>query len=318
MRRASPSRGYLSRIAEPMRPNEPALKSLHNFRSPAPEQVEIPVVEDHIVTPETPLPGSHARPSTASQLGEPAGSAPASPRLDRPFASTESAASALPARTSARSAATAIPESQSESPSRAAVSGSVVSSRHGRGSSSPEPNRALPVRADSSRTRDTKRGHEHSVVAYSFSADEPELVMKPPAMIAERPVVAKNEASLSAAEPEKAEPHFSKPGTPAPSHQSRAKDPGDKSAVPNDPAVASPKNADRSARPEAEDTPRSGVRVHIGTVEIRAVLPQPVVQPAAPQRREPQPDRTVQARVPAGAEPQLARGLAWSFGLVQG
>jgi len=67
-----------------------------------------------------------------------------------------------------------------------------------------------------------------------------------------------------------------------------------------------------------EDKTASGPRVHIGTVEIRAVLPQSQARPAAapaPQQNE---HRTNQSRTGLGAGEPLARSLAWSFGLVQG
>ncbi|UWZ81752.1 hypothetical protein [Occallatibacter riparius] len=62
-----------------------------------------------------------------------------------------------------------------------------------------------------------------------------------------------------------------------------------------------------------------GPRVHIGTVEIRAVLPQPVVpQPVAMTQNVAQNNAVAQARGRSGAAEPLARGLDWSYGLVQG
>ena len=108
-----------------------------------------------------------------------------------------------------------------------------------------------------------------------------------------------------------------------------------KRAAPAPLEVAGENGAERKAAPKAmaawraqpallpiaaaeEGRASVGSRVHIGTVEIRAVLPQPPVERpiAAPpvQTRE---NRTVQARAQSGAEP-LARGLSWSYGLVQG
>jgi len=53
-------------------------------------------------------------------------------------------------------------------------------------------------------------------------------------------------------------------------------------------------------------------RVHIGTVEIRSAISAPVPPPAPP-------PRTAESRMArAAASEPLARGLAWSFGLVQG
>jgi hypothetical protein len=65
---------------------------------------------------------------------------------------------------------------------------------------------------------------------------------------------------------------------------------------------------------QADAVKRSeGRRVHIGRVEIRAVLPQ---TPAPPAPR-PMPEPTVSRGQSSSDEP-LGRGLAWSYGLVQG
>ncbi len=61
---------------------------------------------------------------------------------------------------------------------------------------------------------------------------------------------------------------------------------------------------------------KSSARVHIGTVEIRAVLPQPSRTAAVTPTPQDQ-NRTAPGRGSGAAEP-LARGLAWSYGLVQG
>jgi hypothetical protein len=62
-----------------------------------------------------------------------------------------------------------------------------------------------------------------------------------------------------------------------------------------------------------------GSRVHIGTVEIRSVLPQPpVARPIAAPPAQTIESRTAQARAHSAAAEPLARGLSWSYGLVQG
>lgn len=74
--------------------------------------------------------------------------------------------------------------------------------------------------------------------------------------------------------------------------------------------AASSAESTKNAYREQRQANRS--RVHIGTVEIRSVISPPVAPPAPPQR----PAESQMARA-AATEP-LARGLAWSFGLVQG
>jgi hypothetical protein len=80
-----------------------------------------------------------------------------------------------------------------------------------------------------------------------------------------------------------------------------------------------PKSQRMAGKQRAEKPEDGGPRVHIGTVEIRAVLP----QPAAPQHAVMAPNQAqnaapVQARGRSGAAEPLARGLDWSYGLVQG
>jgi hypothetical protein len=74
-----------------------------------------------------------------------------------------------------------------------------------------------------------------------------------------------------------------------------------------------------AAKGKPEVRSSQGPRVHIGTVEIRAVLPQPVVPQAVTMAPNMAQNNTVaQARGHSGAAEPLARGLDWSYGLVQG
>jgi hypothetical protein len=87
-------------------------------------------------------------------------------------------------------------------------------------------------------------------------------------------------------------------------------------------AAAAPISAQAAAKQKAE-TPvvrsTEGPRVHIGTVEIRAVLPQPAVPQAVTMAPNvAQNNAVAQARGRSGAAEPLARGLDWSYGLVQG
>jgi hypothetical protein len=80
-----------------------------------------------------------------------------------------------------------------------------------------------------------------------------------------------------------------------------------------------PQTATQQKAEKPEVNVNEGPRVHIGTVEIRAVLPQPVVpQPAVMAPNLAQNIAAAQARGRSGPAEPLARGLEWSYGLVQG
>jgi hypothetical protein len=74
-----------------------------------------------------------------------------------------------------------------------------------------------------------------------------------------------------------------------------------------------------SSESRAREEAREGPRVHIGTIEIRAVLPpSSTTRPAIVAPVQAHENRSAQSRVPAGAAEPLVRGLSWSYGLVQG
>jgi hypothetical protein len=76
--------------------------------------------------------------------------------------------------------------------------------------------------------------------------------------------------------------------------------------------MAAKASAHADPNPIARDQSRRGIRVHIGTVEVRTAAPVREPKPA------PAIDRSTRTgRSGVAAEP-LSRGLAWSHGLVQG
>jgi hypothetical protein len=84
-------------------------------------------------------------------------------------------------------------------------------------------------------------------------------------------------------------------------------------------APISSQPAARQRADKSEDRTSEGPRVHIGTVEIRAVLPQPLIPQPVPMTQNPaQNNVATQVRGRSGAAEPLARGLDWSYGLVQG
>lgn len=71
-------------------------------------------------------------------------------------------------------------------------------------------------------------------------------------------------------------------------------------------------------RSEAQQQAESGPRVRIGTVEIRMKLPQPPAPPPVVLPPQVQTGAATHARGRSGPVEPLARGLEWSYGLVQG
>jgi hypothetical protein len=71
-------------------------------------------------------------------------------------------------------------------------------------------------------------------------------------------------------------------------------------------------------KPDVQSQVAAGPRVHIGTVEIRMKLPQPPAPPAAPISSLAQNNAAMHGRGRSGSAEPLARGLEWSYGLVQG
>ena len=124
-------------------------------------------------------------------------------------------------------------------------------------------------------------------------------------------------AKLDAAEAPAA---FSKTSKEEPSSRFAAKDDTSKRKdiqQPSDPLA--PVSVPAPPQQKSEVRHAEGPRVHIGTLEIRAVLPQPVApQPATMTQNVAQNNAVAQARGRSGVAEPLARGLDWSYGLVQG
>jgi hypothetical protein len=70
--------------------------------------------------------------------------------------------------------------------------------------------------------------------------------------------------------------------------------------------------------PVGEGSAISGTRVRIGTVEVRTTVAQPAPVQAAAVAPQLMVERGAPGRARAGGGEPLARGLAWSYGLVQG
>lgn len=89
--------------------------------------------------------------------------------------------------------------------------------------------------------------------------------------------------------------------------------------IANQPATATTSGPATAQSAKSEGRTDAGPRVHIGTIEIRAVLPQPPAPPPvvmAPSQA--QNNGVAQGRGRSGQAEPLARGFDWSYGLVQG
>ena len=303
MTKRANARGYFSQLAEPLPPGEPVLTARPgSLISAGPKHSLVPAIEDRFeIAPSPWTPLSHE----ASRA-----------RRETPVASTESQPQEASASHADRAPAP-LPRGEATAVARAGARRHPEARRDEaplpRATSSASP--LTPRQA--AQDLDSERGR-----GFNPRIKPTESMPGPPRRIPER-----RSAPIS---PEA--PSFSAAAKPVAAGGFRAEV---KRAAPAPLEVAGENGAERKAAPKAmaawraqpallpiaaaeEGRASVGSRVHIGTVEIRAVLPQPPVERpiAAPpvQTRE---NRTVQARAQSGAEP-LARGLSWSYGLVQG
>jgi hypothetical protein len=320
------ARGYLSRIAQPQLAGEGALTPHPSPREPmTPVSSLIPVIEDRIVEAES----VQALPSLAflsSAVKEPeaksttrrALSARTNERTHQPGSAGTEAALAAPRRTAVpvrdeTRTSVSIQSKQTEStPKRIARIRATFAAE----SSAAEPSIELLRKNDS---RDEAQpfaepgrlsGRSASILTVGDASKEQSAE---PRVKAAEPNTSATAHPAAIAEESSSAPIVRKAATPSRETALQA----DASKKAADLALKPALTSIRSTEPaEAEQRNEStGPRVSIGTLEIRAVIapqpappPAPVPVPAAAQRS---------TAKPAEAAP-LARGLGWSFGLVQG
>ena len=324
MTKKAKARGYFSQLAEPLPPGEPVLTARPGaLPSVGPERSLVPMIEDRFeVAPSPWTPLSHeawrARRETPVASTEPQTLEASARRADRtpaPLPRGEATAVAReggrvtrqPAREGARRQPDA---SRNEAPAIA-----TPDLRGERAAAQPKMEPAATVTA----TRGTSSA---SPLTPKEAAQEPDSEggggFNPRIKPAESARALAPERRSRPISPEA--PSFSAAAKPIAAGGFRAEV---KRAAPEPLEVAGENGAERKAAPEAAAAEKGrasvGSRVHIGTVEIRAALPQPPVErPIAAPFAQTRESRTAQARAQSGAAEPLARGLSWSYGLVQG
>lgn len=330
--RKAHTRGYLSQVAEPMLPGEPMLTvqpgaQLHMGS----ERSIIPTVEDRFVTFEnsrTPWPAPASEPRGESPAVRPdrsplqpllsEGTVTANPLPRQETAVVASARKSL-VPTSANESRSRQPESDRNEITGAA---SVAQPKH-EPRSAPRKKRETPLVSFTAANEVAGPATDpgvHAVRAHAKSSSAAEDARRPGM---EREVESRGDAPRSLL-------NWNQADEPAGSSEAAARrEPPrqpvvEKQAAPSGVAAGQAKRellAGVAARAgsRVREEARGGARVHIGTIEIRAVLPpSPTTPPAivAPVRAHE--NRSAQSRVPAGAAEPLVRGLSWSYGLVQG
>ena len=280
MKKKSNSRGYLSQIAQPLLPGESVLKVRH---IPAPAEYEhspgVPVVEDRFefsqaLRPNRPRPSLKELPVATQSASSPLVKAPELPSVSEDLQTTVSMP--LPNAKDLRGdAEDATPVPVSDK----------SSSRHAANGSIPMQSREeTAVRATAT---PTNKHHDAPAVIPPNASEHAERQYTP-SMTELRPStpVAIDTPVRIASEMKSTDMNIPNSSEATPGRTSQATD----SRVVH------------------------GRRVHIGTVEIRAVLPQPPAPPVPPR---PMPE-AAPSRGRSGSDDPLGRGLAWSYGLIQG
>jgi hypothetical protein len=292
MKKSSSQRGYLSQIARPLLPGEPVLKARHVPARAEGERASVPIVED---TFEFTRHGGTIRPMPPqTQLrsqNQPVVSAPLVKRVEPPSV-VRDVQSPLSMEISPQG------EMQGET-ANDAMSFAMEPREEKITEPSPpaEQHRQSPLR-DENVAQPAPRAEAHQG----------------------SPLVTENASEVIALQT----PRSATGAVPSGAAGSPIQTANERERVQANSAFAQNTASSQGQADSAEPMPpangvaakRSGQerRVHIGTVEIRAVLPQP---PAPPVAFRPMTE-SVPARARSVAEEPLGRGLAWSYGLIQG
>jgi hypothetical protein len=290
MKKNSSKRGYLSQLAQPLLPGEPLLKARHIAPAAEIERTTVPVIEDRFeiaryARRNRPVPSPAE--SQASNLNTI--SAPPTKTQEQSFVA-EGQRTMLPVRSSASSeGADASRDSTSDlahareeilaEPPRSAAQYAPVGELH-----------VPPIVVTNETPEGAVSSHRQGMSEFtstgpsaSAAAENPfRAVADPGSVDVNAPATAAGTAKLVR------------------SNKDHINDPDEAKRLPAKEAFVS--------KPSAE-----GRRVHIGTVEIRAVLPQPPAPPVPPRPTS----EPMVSRGRSSADEPLGRGLAWSYGLVQ-
>lgn len=285
MKKVTSKRGYLSQLAQPLRPGEPVLKARHSAPLAETEGASVPVIDDRFeVTQRSPRRAGPAPYAAEAAISNPLSLAPTN--TPEPSAVVETQQKVLPVTSPA-----------SRELSGVGRSAMTTDSSQARGQIMVQPR---PQAAQDNNVRELDgpsitETNERSEVTSEHRQSMSELVsdgLPLPFAAGKQSRTATEQGILDGNAPAITKSRRS--------GEDRTSDPGD--------GKRSPAN-----QADAVKRPAEGRRVHIGTVEIRAVLPQTPAPPAPRPMLEP----TV-SRGRSGSDEPLGRGLAWSYGLVQG
>jgi hypothetical protein len=331
-KRKTHTRGYLSQLAEPLLPSETVLAVQHGAQSHAgTERSLVPTVEDRFIaaedshapwSPPTLEPSRespaarHDQPSLQPLLSEGVATANPSPRQE----------TAVVASTKKPSVPTLASERRSLQPEgdRNEITGAAATARpKHEPRSAPRKKRETPLVSFTVASEGAGTAMDLGVHAERIHAQSPLAAEDPRRPRTEREVDRRAEAPRSLLNGNQANTQ-SDPHGAAATHEPPRQPAVEKQAAPSGVAAGQAKRellagVAASSDSRAREETRGGARVHIGTIEIRAVLPpSSTTRPAIVAPVQAYENRSAQSRVPAGAAEPLVRGLSWSYGLVQG
>jgi hypothetical protein len=320
MTRRSSGRGYLQQLAQPVVPGATVLTARPISATYAPEAAPVvPVIEDHFNMPDDAR-TAPARDSARARwpMDQTRSTIEYTGVAENRYATAEPSANVSPRTVKyslnlplANAEPEAITAGPAEAPSTRASSRHVPSALEERSVDQ-------PVRAETQRGVQDRKENETPRLVQSLGNEEPPLDKHTARARTEQP------GTLPPVHEPAQEPFASlSAGKDAPPSQAARQDYfKDHAEIQRTNEAAAPMSSQPTARKSADKSEvrtSEGPRVHIGTVEIRAVLPQPAIpQPVPMAQNLAQNSVATQARGRSGAAEPLARGLDWSYGLVQG
>jgi hypothetical protein len=296
MKNRSNSRGYLSQIAQPLLPRQPVLKVRHDALRAETQRPVVPVIEDRF---------EFAKDRQAQRSVPP---------------SAREATTVTPPLLSAPASLPPSPETPHAPP---AVIFARLTSPSGVSPEEPEAQEVAGIYRSAARPRNREEVRRDPPVKEKEKVTEtPDPLVRQTLEIPEALTPPAGNRKLSD-EP----PSLMKTAAPIlVSTKSSAHVPNDAGAgrAEHPAELLSPDSGSEEPRPpNRKDTPAMSRapekrRVHIGTVEIRAVLPQPAIPVAQPAAVVVRPATEAMPRGRSGSEHSFGPGLAWTYGLVQG
>ena len=330
-KRKAHTRGYLSQLAEPLLPGEPVLAVQHGSQSYAgTERSLIPTVEDRFVaaenprTPWSPPAFEPRRESPVARQDQPS----LQPLLSEgtvtanPLPQQEMGVAGSPTKPSAPVLASESRSRQPEGDRNVVAEASAAAQPQYEPRSARRKQRETPLVSITAASEAAVPPMDIGVHSERIHAQSPSAAEDARGPRQEKEVTRRAEAPRSMLNRNRADMPAGE------SDEAARREPPRQPVIEKQPVpssvAAGQTNREMlagiaaSSENRAHEEARREPRVHIGTIEIRAVLPPSSRPPAivAPVRAHE--NRSAQSRVPAGAAEPLVRGLSWSYGLVQG